>query len=275
MPIYMDVHHGVGDVTPEDVAEAHQRDLEVQGRYGVKFLSYWFSDPEGKTFCLVESPDVESLVECHKVAHGLTPHSVIEVSRPTLSQFLGPTTTDGADRALIDGKPDSGLRAILFTDIEGSTAVSTAYGDDVAVALVERHDALVRPALDEFGGREVKHTGDGVLASFTSVTGALDASAAIQRRSRSEVADGPALAIKIGISVGEPVEGSRDIYGAAVNLAARVCAEAGGGEILVSGAVRDLAIGKSHRFVRRGKVVLKGFPEPVTLHEVDWSSSDN
>ena len=65
MPLYMDIHPGMGDATPEDVAEAHRRDLSVQDQFGVKFLSYWFSDDaEGKAFCLVESPDVESMVAC-------------------------------------------------------------------------------------------------------------------------------------------------------------------------------------------------------------------
>jgi class 3 adenylate cyclase len=272
MPIYMDVHHSVGDVTADDVAEAHRRDLEIQSRYGVKFLSYWFSDPEGKTFCLVEAPDVESLVECHKVAHGLTPHSVIEVAAPTLSQFMGETVPDRDDRAMIGGRPDSGLRAIMFTDIEGSTDISTLHGDDVAVALVRRHDNLVRKALAEFRGREVKHTGDGILASFVSVTGAVDASVSVQRMSHEEVDDGPQLAINIGVSAGEPVEGSNDIYGAAVNLAARICAHAVGGQTLVSASIRDLSIGKSKRFTARGTAALKGFVEPVELYEVDWSA---
>ena len=109
MPIYMDVHPGLGDATAEDVAEAHRRDLEIQNEYGVRFLSYWFSDPEGKAFCLVESPDVDSLVACHKVAHGLTPHEVIEVQTPTLAQFLGDTETDATDRALVDGATGLGV----------------------------------------------------------------------------------------------------------------------------------------------------------------------
>ena len=270
MPIYMDVHEGLGDATPEDVAEAHRRDLAMQDQYGVRFLSYWFSDPQGKTFCLVESPDVESLVRCHKIAHGLTPHEVIEVETPTLARFMGDTQNDETDRATVDGRPDTALRAIMFTDIQGSTAVSTALGDDVAVGLIHRHNEIVRDALDRFGGREVKHTGDGILSSFASVSKAVEASVAIQRASDSSVADGPALAFKIGLSAGEPVEESEDLFGASVNLAARICAHAEGGQTLVSGTVRDLAIGKEIQFVSQGAIGLKGFPDPVALYEVDW-----
>lgn len=274
MPIYMDVHEGLGDATPEDVAAAHRRDLEMQDEYGVRFLSYWFSDPEGKAFCLVESPDVESLVRCHKIAHGLTPHEVIEVETPTLARFMGDTQNDATDRVTVDGRPDTALRAIMFTDIQGSTAVSTALGDDVAVGLIHRHNEIVRDALDRFGGREVKHTGDGILSSFVSVSRAVEASVAIQQASDSSIADGPALAFKIGLSAGEPVEESEDLFGASVNLAARICAHADGGQTLVAGTVRDLAIGKEIRFVSQGAIGLKGFPDPVLLYEVDWQVPD-
>ena len=270
MPIYMDVHPDLGDATPEDVAEAHKRDLAMQDQFGVRFLSYWVNGPDGKAFCLAESPDPDSLVACHKAAHGLMPHELIEISTSMLSQFLGDTSKDADERVMVDGDYDTGLRAIMFTDIEGSTDVSTTYGDEAAVELVRRHDGIVRAALAETGGREIKHTGDGVLASFTSVSRAVDASVSIQSATTDLEEDSVALRIKIGLSAGEPVEDSNDLYGAAVNLAARICAHAGGKQTLVSGTVRDLAVGKRHGFVSKGAIGLKGFPDPVPLFEVDW-----
>ena len=274
MPLYMDVHPGLGDATPEDVAEAHRHDLEIQDQFGVRFLSYWFSDPEGKAFCLVEAPDVDSMTACHKAAHGLMPHEVIEIGAPTLAQFMGYTEVDENDRVTVEGRPDTALRAIMFTDIEGSTAVSTSRGDDAAVALVKRHDRIVREALEECGGRIIKRTGDGMFASFTSVLRAVESSVAIQRGTTREHRKGPDLAVKIGLSVGEPVEDSEDLFGASVNLAARICAHAGGGQTLVSGTVRDLAIGKGIDFLSMGAIGLKGFPDPVPLYEVAWTESD-
>ncbi len=272
MPIYMDVHPGLGDATPEDVAEAHRRDLAIQDQFGIRFLSYWVNGPDGKAFCLAESPDADSLATCHKQAHGLMPHEVIEVSASMLSGFLGDTSKDDDERAMVDGSYDTGLRAIMFTDIEGSTDVSTAQGDRAAVELVQRHDGIVRAALTETGGREVKHTGDGVLASFTSVSRAVQASVSIQNATAGTSQMDRSLRIKIGLSAGEPVEDSDDIYGAAVNLAARICAYASGDQTLASGTVRDLAIGKGQGFVSKGTVGLKGFPDPIPLFEVDWRS---
>jgi class 3 adenylate cyclase len=273
MPLYMDIHPGLGDASPEDVAEAHRRDLAIQDEYGVRFLSYWFSDPDGKAFCLVESPDPDSLRAAHKASHGLMPNEVIEVAGPTLAQFMGFTEVDENDQVLVDGHADSALRAIMFTDIEGSTAISTSLGDDAAMALVKRHDEIVRSSLEEFGGRIVKHTGDGMFASFTSVVRAVEAAMAIQQRIFMESGEAVGLAVKIGLTVGEPVEASEDLFGASVNLAARICAHAEGGQTLVSGTVRDLAIGKSIEFRNMGAIGLKGFPDPVPLFEVERSSA--
>lgn len=265
--MYMDVHPGLGDATAEDIATAHQRDLEVQDKYGVKYLTYWYNDPEGKAYCLVDAPDADSAKACHKEAHGLMPSDIVEVDAPSLGLFLGDWATDLGDRAMLPGpdpQPDTGLRVIMFTDIEGSTDISTTRGDDAAVRAVRDHDEIVRESLGRTAGREVKHTGDGILASFTSVTGAIDAALEVQERS----GDGGSVAIKIGMSAGEPVEASRDIYGAAVNLAARICAHAAGGQTLVAATVRDLAIGKPLEFRDQGAIALKGFADPVRLYEI-------
>lgn len=274
MPLYMDVHPGLGEATPDDVAAAHQRDLEIQDQYGVEFLSYWVSAEQGgKAFCLVNSPDEESLKECHKIAHGLMPHDVIEVEPSMLDMFMGRTEKNEADRVTVDGVPDTALRAIMFTDIEGSTEVSTARGDRAGMELLHRHDTVVRDVLGRFGGREVKHTGDGVFASFTSVMRAVSAAIEIQEKTSDlDAGDDPALAVKIGLSVGEPVEDSNDLFGAAVNLAARLCAHANGGQILTTSSVRDLTIGKEFPYVDKGAIGIKGFPEAVHLYAVDWAA---
>jgi class 3 adenylate cyclase len=271
MPLYMDVHPGLGDATPNDVAEAHRQDLDIQDQFGVRFLSYWFSDPQGKAFCLVEAPDVDTLRACHKAAHGLMPHDVVEVAAPTLAQFMGDTERDDNDRVTVEGNPDTALRAIMFTDIEGSTAVSTSRGDQAAMELVRRHDRVVEEALEQHGGRIIKRTGDGMFASFASVLRALQSTVAIQRACSVEQSTGPQLAVKIGLTVGEPVEESDDLFGASVNLSARICAHAAGGQTLASGTVRDLAIGKGIDFRSMGDIGLKGFPDPVTLFEVAWA----
>jgi len=270
MSLYMDIHSGLGDATPDDVAAAHQRDLEVQDKHGVKFLTYWINDPAGQVFCLVDAPDQASAVACHKEAHGLLPHKMIEVDGPALAAFMGNWQKSVPSRAMVDGPgtpPDTGVRTLMFTDIEGSTDISTREGDARAVEVVRVHDRIVRASLSTNAGREIKHTGDGVLACFVSVSRALQCAIDIQATCRAGPND-PGFRVRIGMSAGEPVEDSDDLYGAAVNLAARVCAVARGGQILVSSAVKELAIGKSHHFAPREAMTLKGFQEPVPLYEV-------
>lgn len=79
MPLFMDVHEKVEGLTAEAVAGAHQRDLEVQGRYGVRYLRYWFDEGTGKVFCLVEAPDAEAAHAVHREAHGLVADEITEV----------------------------------------------------------------------------------------------------------------------------------------------------------------------------------------------------
>ena len=79
MPLYMDVHHKVGGLTAEAVGEAHRKDLEVQGQYGVKYHKYWFDEGPGKVFCLVEAPSKEAAERVHREAHGLVADELVEV----------------------------------------------------------------------------------------------------------------------------------------------------------------------------------------------------
>ena len=83
MPLFMDEHNGVEGLTAEAVAGAHQKDLETQGRYGVKYLQYWFNEETGKVYCLVQAPDKEAAERVHREAHGLVADEIYEVSEHT------------------------------------------------------------------------------------------------------------------------------------------------------------------------------------------------
>ena len=115
----------------------------------------------------------------------------------------------------------------MFTDIVGSTEMTARLGDSLALELVRVHDALVRRGLEAHGGREVKHTGDGIMASFDNVTNAVRSAADIQRRLAAFSAAGSeSLSVRIGIHAGEPVTEHNDLFGATVQLAHRLCSEA-------------------------------------------------
>lgn len=270
MPIYMDVHEDLGDVTEEDIKAAHQRDLEIQEDYDVQFLTFWFNSPDGQAFCLVDAPSKEAAIEVHKVSHGLVPHDMIEVEKPTVSLFMGDWEKSVPNIARhSDGAIDTGLRAIMFTDLVGSTQISSRDGDTTAIDVLDRHNEIVRNALTGSQGREVKHTGDGIFASFNYVSRAVDCAVEIQRRfSAPANRVSHAAQVRIGLSAGEPVDHDDDLFGASVNLAARICGHASPGQILVSSAVRELCVGKPFVFRDRGPIALKGFDDPVRLFEV-------
>jgi class 3 adenylate cyclase len=161
------------------------------------------------------------------------------------------------------------FRAILFTDIEGSTARTMRVGDAGAMRLLRAHDTIVRAAIATQGGLEVKHTGDGIMASFTSVTDGVRCAIEIQSKvaeRNHEAVD--ALRLRVGISCGEPVTEEGDLFGAAVELAARLCSHGGAGGIMVSSAVREVCLGKGFEFEDLGVAALKGFDEPVRLYGV-------
>jgi adenylate cyclase len=137
------------------------------------------------------------------------------------------------------------------------------------MTLLHEHNEVVRSALRKRGGREVKHTGDGIMASFTSISGAVESGIDVQRslQHRNQEAE-PPIHLRIGISVGEPVTEDGDLFGTSVQLSARLCGIASTGGIAVSSAVRDLCAGKLIGFESKGVLSLKGFAEPVPIFEV-------
>lgn len=160
------------------------------------------------------------------------------------------------------------LATILFTDIEASTEATTRLGDDAAQALVRAHNAVVREALREHGGSEIKHTGDGLMVSFPSPSRAVACALRIQRALAEHAGGGIAPRVRIGINAGEPVVEEGDLFGTSVQLARRICDAGAGGDILVSNVVRELCAGKGFEFEAHGEVMLKGFPEPIRLYRV-------
>jgi class 3 adenylate cyclase len=271
----MDVHFGLDDVTPAAVEQAHLKDLDAQDQFGVRYVKYWFNPQAGKAFCLVHAPSADAAIAVHNAAHGLVPNDIIELDDSLVDAFLGGTPETAHGAAIIsNGCPDGGFRTILFTDMEGSTRQTERLGDDAAMEYVRCHNAIVREQLAASDGREVKHTGDGIMASFVSASRAVECATAIQHafhlhNDRAGRDEAP-IRVRIGISAGEPIEDSGDLFGVSVQVAKRACEYADPGQIVVANVVRELCFGKPLEFIDRGDVALKGFEQALRLHEVDW-----
>ena len=276
MPLYMDIHE-IHGATPEDVAKAHAADMEVQQKYGVNYLKYWVNESEGKIFCLVDAPNAEAASCVHREAHGLVAEKIIQVQPELAEGFFGAAETNAAGAVVVPGggadERDPGIRTILFTDIVESTTLTQTLGDEVAMGLLDVHNTVVRDALANLGGREVKHTGDGIMASFVSAAAAVKCATQIQRElaKHGENQRDRAVKVRIGAAAGEPVEQHHDLFGCTVQLAARLCSHASPEQILVSNAIAELCLGKGFSFQDVGEVALKGFDRAVRAHAVVWA----
>lgn len=277
MPLYMDIHHVPG-ATADDLASAHAADLKVQHRHGVECLKYWFNESTGKVFCLFDAPTAEAAHRVHLEAHGLVAEKIIEVDADMADGFLGGGAVNPAGAVLMPGSSetqrDSGVRSVLFTDIVGSTEMTQRLGDEAAMTVLEVHDRIVREALNAVGGREVKHTGDGIMAAFVSAVAAVRCGTQVQGelvRHRDSNGNLP-IRVRIGVAAGEPVEQRQDLFGSTVQLAARLCAYAQPDQVVVSNVIAELCLGKGLQFEDLGETQLKGFDKPVHVHAVRFDT---
>jgi len=191
---------------------------------------------------------------------------MIEASSKAIEEFVGVSERSEAVAA------PSGLLTILFTDMEGSTTLTQRLGDARAQEILRTHNSIVRDALKTHGGSEVKHTGDGIMASFPFASRALECAVGIQRAFAAHNQGNPdtPIRVRMGLNAGEPVAEEEDLFGTAVQVAARICAHAEPCQILASNVVQELAAGKGFAFSDQGEAALKGLEKPVHLYEVRW-----
>jgi class 3 adenylate cyclase len=171
-------------------------------------------------------------------------------------------------------KVPASFRTVLFTDLVGHTEMMSRLGDEAGRAVLREHETITRNVLKQHGGTEIKTMGDGFMASFGSVTRAVECAIALQRafaEYNSQLSTpNSQLNVRVGLNAGEPIEEDGDLFGATVILASRIAAKAEGGEILVADTVRGLCSGKGFLFADRGDFVAKGFEDPVRVYEVSW-----
>lgn len=156
------------------------------------------------------------------------------------------------------------LRALLFEDIVGSTAMSAKVGARRWAELVEEHHSIVRDELRQHGGMEIDTAGDGFYAAFAAPSKAIDCALAIRRRLRTIGID-----VRSGVHAGECEVVAGKIGGITVTIGSRVGAQAGAGEVLATQTVKDVLVGTGYSFIDPSPAVLKGVPGEWTLYRVD------
>ena len=247
------------DVTPL-LTDVQAQTLVIRARQGV------FSGVDIARSLTAAIPN--AILDSSIDAAWITSEELVEAAVSRTCGFLG--VDDDKAQTIAAAEPGP-FRTVLFTDVEGSTALTQRLGDAKARDLLREHERMVREALKAHGGSEVKTMGDGFMASFSSATKALECSIAMQRAfsEHNKAAEEP-ISVRIGLNAGEPIAEDDDLFGTAVNEAARITATAKGGEILASNVVRELTKGKDFLFADRGETNLKGFDESVRLFEVRW-----
>jgi class 3 adenylate cyclase len=180
-----------------------------------------------------------------------------------VAEFLAPVVLPAADAPV-----PPGVRTVLFTDLVGHSEMMHRLGDARGRDVLREHERITRETLSAHGGVEVKSMGDGFMASFASVTRAMECAIALQRAFAAR--EGEPLQVRVGLNAGEPIEEDGDLFGSTVILASRIAAQAGPGETLVPDTVRGLLSGKGFLFGDRGTFVPKGFDESLRLWDVRW-----
>jgi Nickel responsive protein SCO4226-like len=143
VPFYMDRHEFSG-LTAAEAAAAHIKDIEIQGQFGVRFLTYWFDEERQTAFCLAEAPNADALEAVHRASHGFMAFQIIEVNAEMVARFMGGIVEHPPGEPYVD----TAFRTILFTDIEESTTLTQQLGDARAMELLRTHDGVVRRALE-------------------------------------------------------------------------------------------------------------------------------
>lgn len=279
MPIYMD-RHDLPGVTAKDVADAHQEDLKIQATYGCRGLTYWFDEERQTAFCLIEAPDKDSVKEMHDHAHGLVPHQIIEVESHVVEAFLGrikdPKTFDNAADADLMGFNDPAIRTIMATELKDAALMNLQFGAVEVSKLIGIQNDIIREALEQHDGREVKYSGNGFLASFVSVSKAILCAFVIQKNFNKHkgTASEDKSYVQIGLSAGIPVTDNNDLFGQAVQLAKRLCNIPSEGHIIASSMVKKLYQQEKFHFLDKGESIRTlNYPEEKFLDQL-WDIAE-
>ena len=238
----------------------------------VAFDDSWVDVRDEARRLAADLPNAElRTIHCESIYFGFYDEddSVVTV----VNEFLGGGSPEQSPAAARQTPTQGGFRTILFTDIVGHTEMMQRLGDAKGRDVLREHERITRETLKQHGGAEVKTMGDGFMASFGSVTSAMECAIALQRAFASHTESMPEpLHVRVGLNAGEPIEEDGDLFGATVILASRIAAKAGAGEILVPDTVRGLLSGKGFVFSDRGEFVPKGFHEGVRLWDVRWTA---
>lgn len=240
MPIYMD-RHIVPGIEAKHAAQAHREDLKIQDEYGCRCMTYWVDEERGSAFCLIDAPNEESVRKMHTRAHGLVPHEIVQVNSNVVEAFLGRIAdpdgyydSDDPDLKIFN---DPAFRIILVSQTQDSRLLRHNHGYDNANRLSSLYADIVQKQLQAHEGRQVEQKGEAFVASFVSVTQAVNCAQAIKKDIHI-AAD--LLDLRIGLNAGMPVTKSEELFGDTVKMANYLCWIGKGNNIMLASIIREI-----------------------------------
>ena len=244
MPIYMDRHDLPGGTTAENVAEAHQADIKIQHKFGCKGLTYWFDEPTGAAFCLVDAPSADHVKAMHDSAHGLIPHKIIEVDPGIVRSFLGriedPILEKNSEATDLNIINDPAFRTIMAIDLKESLLIKKKPDINITTKQLRSLNEFINNSIKQFNGLEVNHPGECVLSSFIEANNAVLCALNIMGHYKSLVdqTSQKNITLHIGLNAGVPVTDEKEIFGDTVLLAKRLC-DLAKDKVMISTEVRN------------------------------------
>jgi len=240
MPIFMDLHVVPG-IEAKHAAEAHREDLKVQDDFGCRCMTYWVDEERGNAFCLIDAPDEAAVRQMHDKAHGLVPGEIIQVNSNVVEAFLGRihdpdgfTDSDDPDLKIFN---DPAFRIILVTKTTNARLLQHELGIKKAKQLLSLYHEIVREQLKKYEGREVELDGEGFIASFVSVSQAIQCATAIQKGLHVAA---ELIQLRIGLNAGMPISQNQELFGDAVKMARYLCGIGTENQIVLASIIREL-----------------------------------
>lgn len=240
MPIYMD-RHIVPGIEAKHAAKAHREDLLIQEEYGCRCMTYWVDEDRDSAFCLIDAPNKEAVVKMHDRAHGLIPHEIVKVNSNVVEAFLGRITdpegyydNDDPNLKIFN---DPAFRIILVSQTKNFVLLQEDLEHKKAEKLMSLFHEIFRENLQKYEGREVESKEDGFIASFLSVTQAVDCAKAVQKELHIA---GELINLRQGIQAGMPVDKSKMVFGETIKMAQYLCGIAGGNQIIAASIIDEI-----------------------------------
>ncbi|MBO9573087.1 MAG: DUF4242 domain-containing protein [Chitinophagaceae bacterium] len=265
----MDIHLVPG-IKANDVAEAHRKDILLEKEHHCKCMTYWIDEERENVFCLIEAPEKEAVIEMHRRSHGLVPNKIIEVNSNIVESFLG-RIYDPADARTTDTGlkvfHDPSFRILLVTKITDPVLLKHKWGTEKTNELLASQNELIRNKLIQYDGSEVEHEGDGFIISFNSATKAVKCALDIQKA--LDPADAEISGFKIGISSGEPIGKTDNLFGDAIQSAERISLTVKNMGVAMSVSVRNLV--SKEIFNKNEKDIVTLSPQDENFLEVLFS----